>query len=84
MGIAEAIANAMRRDGVQFLGWGDNRIVDYVGALSKRQHPLERMDAGLRAMEKRPDLFVKHKRRSSDIYGRRNCLVRCYELRRAA
>lgn len=78
MTIAEAIAKGMRDDGYSSIGWGDNRLVDYVADLSQRSHPLNRMAAGMSAMERSP-LFEKFYRRSMDAIGRER-RVRCFRL----
>lgn len=83
MRMADAIAEGMRRDGVTSIGWGDNRLVDYVAALTQREHPLNKMSAAMAAMEHAPDLFEKRYRRSADNRGAER-RVRCFRLRDTA
>jgi hypothetical protein len=76
------MADAMRRDGITCVSWGDGILVDTCREHMrlKNSHPLNVMKAACDAMERAPDLFEKFMMYGHDARARAR-VVRAFRLK---
>lgn len=80
--IADHIADALRREGTEWVCWGDGILCDVARPLLRGRaaaHPLNAITAACDAMERAPDLFEKHLMHGHDSRTRAR-VVRAFRL----
>lgn len=79
--VAEKVAERMRELGITSVAWLDGFVLDCAGDMVSVQtpHPLNRMSAIFRHLDRSPDIFQKGLIRATDSSGR-SSTVRCFWL----